>query len=484
MANFDLTNTGAVVQGVMDDVAGQTDGTASASKVPILDANKDIFGKRFDINRSLRDVIADGPAYRYDEAEHVTIDTTSIPNIYPYSMECVFRTLAAVVYALVFVGDKDQGDRYQALKIDSSGLLQVVTRNAGADVTGTGTTAFNDGLPHHAMAVFTDATDREVYGDGKSEATETTSATIAAVNDRLSIGRMADVTPQDLLSGEVSMTRIWNRALTATEVLDLASGMPVPYADVGASVATINTGSLTIGKRYRITAQDGENFVADGAADNNVGTEFIATGTSVTLDANDTVVRIGCVIQYEQDGISPTTWYDKSGNGLDGVVSSAIAINMPIAYVNDVGNHMVEGAASTRCILRSIRLKIEPGATPGTNMNVTEQAAATGFNQPTITDATNLAATGSSGSFALSTDGKTLTMAITETVVGLISTDIIVHDVDNSSTTIIHFMPVTITAGNIEWNISKAGAIPSLSFLTMLQAADRMDITIAFVTST
>lgn len=54
----------------------------------------------------------------------------------------------------------------------------------------------------------------------------------------------------------------------------------------------LSSGSLTIGQKYQITARTDANFVADGAADNNVGTQFVATAATVTLDAGDKVKRV------------------------------------------------------------------------------------------------------------------------------------------------------------------------------------------------
>jgi len=51
-------------------------------------------------------------------------------------------------------------------------------------------------------------------------------------------------------------------------------------------LAELDSGALTVGTMYEISAQDGEDFTADGAPDNVVGTTFVATGTNVTLDAN------------------------------------------------------------------------------------------------------------------------------------------------------------------------------------------------------
>ncbi len=52
------------------------------------------------------------------------------------------------------------------------------------------------------------------------------------------------------------------------------------------------SGNLTIGKTYYISAQNGEDFTADGSPNNNIQTAFVATGTNVTLDANDKAYNI------------------------------------------------------------------------------------------------------------------------------------------------------------------------------------------------
>jgi len=57
-------------------------------------------------------------------------------------------------------------------------------------------------------------------------------------------------------------------------------------------LAEVSSGNLTVGTMYEISAQDGEDFTADGAPDNTVGTTFVATGTNVTLDANDKVYPV------------------------------------------------------------------------------------------------------------------------------------------------------------------------------------------------
>lgn len=88
----------------------------------------------------------------------------------------------------------------------------------------------------------------------------------------------------------------FNRALDAAGISNLLSnGVEAP--DQQASMATISSGSLTVGNRYRITAAGG-TFTGVGAADNNVGTEFIATGTTPTWGTG-TLISIGAMLAFD-----------------------------------------------------------------------------------------------------------------------------------------------------------------------------------------
>jgi len=78
----------------------------------------------------------------------------------------------------------------------------------------------------------------------------------------------------------------------------------------------LDSGNLTPGTLYQITAQDGEDFTADGAEDNEVGTYFIATGTSVTLDANDKVKAVTAPakgVPYDAD-VNGSAWPALAGS--------------------------------------------------------------------------------------------------------------------------------------------------------------------------
>ncbi|MBU0598824.1 hypothetical protein KKF61_07630 [Patescibacteria group bacterium] len=154
-------------------------------------------------------------------------------------------------------------------------------------------------------------------------------------------------------------------------------------ATIAAGVASVTTASDTFlyednivggndGKMYRITftvsnySSGNVRFIMGGEV---VGTQRSANGTytqevlnvgtstrlsiqgvsSFTGDIDDvSVTQIGCVLQLEQDGITETTWYDNSGNGLDGTVSGALPTNAPTGiYTTDAAGPAILNEAAT-----------------------------------------------------------------------------------------------------------------------------------------
>ena len=89
-----------------------------------------------------------------------------------------------------------------------------------------------------------------------------------------------------------------------------------------------------MGKAYRITDWITADDFTNVGGTNADGNEFVATGTTPTTWTNSSVVvRIGAIIQLEQDGIGINQWIDISGNELYGAVAGPISINRP---ANDI----------------------------------------------------------------------------------------------------------------------------------------------------
>ena len=133
-------------------------------------------------------------------------------------------------------------------------------------------------------------------------------------------------------------------------------------------------------------------------------------------------------------------------------------------------------------IIRAVTLRLEPGATPGTNINVTVQASTSGYNLPTITDATDLAKSGTSGSFSLNAGGTQLTMDITENITGILSSAIQAHDINSSSTTEMYVPFAQVSSNNLRISLRKRGGAGSVDLTPILDAGDLCDILIGFIT--
>ena len=205
------------------------------------------------------------------------------------------------------------------------------------------------------------------------------------------------------LGGEIAGLKVWNKALTDTEIKELYSGASVPFKYKGANQThlvtagscteqgsgTINSSSatafnfssgavydrigftlsstLTAGKKYRISwtaltsssgyiqvrsattsaflDAGGTNFgsISGGAGSFEwvaLGDEAyitfknLATPTTVVLTGFE-VVQIGAVADYDGSGMTGATWYDKSGNNLDGTLSGPILENRATALIVD-----------------------------------------------------------------------------------------------------------------------------------------------------
>lgn len=116
----------------------------------------------------------------------------------------------------------------------------------------------------------------------------------------------------------------WNRKLSSTEVKELYSGASVSYKHQGASQTEQTSGTLTIGKVYRIKDWITNDDFTNVGGTNVDGNEFVATGTTPTTWTNSSVlVRIGAVAEYDGSSMTAGTWFNKSGNDLDGTVTSA-----------------------------------------------------------------------------------------------------------------------------------------------------------------
>lgn len=138
---------------------------------------------------------------------------------------------------------------------------------------------------------------------------------------------------------EVKAYRFFNRALTTTEAIFYTYNSLL-FADTKANNTTLSSGTLIIGKRYRVLTA-GTGIVINGST-KTAGTEIIATSTAVTWNSG-TVVQIGCTVDCDQTTMNPIKWNDKSNSAYFDIIN-AETINLPpdfscnIPYTGITGN--------------------------------------------------------------------------------------------------------------------------------------------------
>ena len=130
-------------------------------------------------------------------------------------------------------------------------------------------------------------------------------------------------------AGTTHHAYLFNRALTAAEVLDLYRNGIAPKHRK-ASQTALTSGTLVAGQEYTIdTFAAGDDFANVGGT-NETGNVFVATGTTPTTWTNSSSLRAtGGTLILEPEGIQPTPgqWLDSSTNHLDALMPAAGASN-------------------------------------------------------------------------------------------------------------------------------------------------------------
>ncbi len=498
-----------------------------------LGADVDAKGKYILNDQTTTNMMSKGTVYRFDGADdYIALSQYAdfISDV-GYVMVRFRPNSVSTRQSLFSVSDKDSNIDLINFNIFSSVL--VIQFVGGTTNSISGSTTLVDGREYVAVFV-SDGSAYSFYLDGVSE----TLSVDAGANDgawtsNLSAPDGATIGAVHILSGyvqdsfsEISEVMIGNFAPTAAEVKDLISGN-IPFKwqwgsqtdllsgfdfagdanwvavgggttkDDTDSFTTIAGGagvkknmSLAIGQEYEMTitfsstATTMNVYNADGLTTNLIvpnadGTYvFIAEDSSIYLRHDTagitdvgvfTLNALGAVALYDQTSISETYWYDKA-NGNNGAVTGASVLNKP--------------SVSPLLAMHSDLIRINPGTTPGTNITCAQQDGVT-WNPEAITDGANIADTGSAGSFALGTSGTVITMTTPKTVVGILSSSIYIHNLNNSSLTEMYVASVKMSAGNIIIRCVPRGASTLADFRVLTSdVGDVLDVMFSYVTST
>ncbi|MCH7529255.1 MAG: LamG domain-containing protein [Candidatus Marinimicrobia bacterium] len=221
------------------------DGVAEASLNLVLDANKDLLGKRYDVNQSLLDSIAGKPYLRFDQA-NAYVEIADDANI-----QDIFAQVASVE-GWVYINSDGENDNGGIInKGNPNGWLLRTQDESGDTVilrfqrifsgaTGQWNVTLTKDRWHHFVVVYDDTAvdnDPTIYIDGVSqvisEAQAPVGTAVTDVGNNLYLG--TNWGTASTMDGLIAGIRLWNRLLSALEVKGLASGAPLSFDGFGAS---------------------------------------------------------------------------------------------------------------------------------------------------------------------------------------------------------------------------------------------------------
>ncbi len=172
-------------------------------------------GKNAVINGASQTSGAIGGALQFDGTDDYLIYSNN-PGItaYPFSISAWVRTTASGGQ-IAGLYSSNSSTAYKSIGIGSGGVVAVYLTNATVEL---GNTPINDGEWHHVTVAFGVGADNihRLYVDGVLDRQISRSVGLSINN--ICIGRACDSTPTGHFNGSVDDVRIYNRALTLSDV--------------------------------------------------------------------------------------------------------------------------------------------------------------------------------------------------------------------------------------------------------------------------
>jgi len=166
-------------------------------------------------------------AYTFDGSNQYMNTGNAVLSSVPITMACWFySTSNSAKQRLISIGDKDSTNDFfhlSAMGNVTGDPLRAAVKRAGASGSASTSSGYSINTWHHATAVFTSNSDRDVYIDGGSVGSNTTSATPASL-DTTRIGLRASSGTDGPFAGRIAEAAIWRIALSTSEIAQLAAG--------------------------------------------------------------------------------------------------------------------------------------------------------------------------------------------------------------------------------------------------------------------
>jgi hypothetical protein len=125
---------------------------------------------------------------------------------------------------------------------------------------------------------------------------------------------------------------VFNYGLSSEKMIRYSSSGEWDMEDLnGNQITTQSDGAVIPGMQYEIVASGG-TFTNVGAANNNVGTYFIATGTTPTAWSTGRLRRLGAILNLNSEGITSGKWFDTREKLPSDTISGDVYILSRIPY--------------------------------------------------------------------------------------------------------------------------------------------------------
>lgn len=222
----------------------EADGVAEASKNVILDANKDLLGKRYDINQSILGLIASGPFMRFEPGLSPRMNAGDVSDLdfadgdFSIALCMSVDGTQDIEIGKGATGDPDAGFEF---RFKTDGDIEVHVSDATSLYINTSASPLGQYVAGEVfIVVFVFDTDGNLsqYYNGVLQGTLDISA-----HEEKTISNTSNFYIDRQSAGGHSQyfQRFYNKALTLAEVRALSSGIPVSYADAGASMTNLIT---------------------------------------------------------------------------------------------------------------------------------------------------------------------------------------------------------------------------------------------------
>lgn len=236
-----------------------------------------------------------------------------------FSLHCVIKVPDWTPAAEIEIMRKWTGTLGYLFRVEVTGKFQLYLNGVGNLRVSSISLGVLDGTTHALTAVITvgsENTTIDFYVDGLLLGTQQTVANVGTIDNTNLLYIMGTSVSQAV--GSILFLAIYNRALSASDVLDLYNN-GIHFSDKWGSQTPITSGTLETGKNYIIdTYVAGDDFTNVGGT-NVSGSEFTATGTTPTTWTNSSSLRrTGATLALESPNIqpSPGQWLDSSTNKL------------------------------------------------------------------------------------------------------------------------------------------------------------------------